>query len=227
MCSAPTIPQPTLFEISSPAIGDAELFPAIWNALEGLASTDAPSRQFAMDKILEMDAHRLSPMVAYMLATHLEDQDIDLRFRVSQAIGRVLSSSNGSGPASPEVRQAITAYLSRMRRRKIYSLLQIVEYHPSAESDIAVLLNSCSYAGSTLAAIFSDRKTPFEIRCQAINFTGIVGFLDAVPALERLADRLETRMNGQRSMSFAPPSDKDEKSLLPVVQAALRVLMSP
>ncbi len=227
MSTAPLSPQPTLFEISQPSQRVGELFPAIWNALELLSSPQVERRHQAMDQIFELDAHCISPMVAYMVTTRIEDQDIDMRLRAVQAVGQVLRACNGNGGAPSEIRQAVTPYLSQMRRRKIYGLLQILEAHPSAETDVAAVLNVCSFAGSTLALIFLDRKLSLEIRRQAINFTGIVGFLDAVSALERLADRLESRMNGQRSMPFAPPSDKDEKSLLPTVQATLRMLKTP
>jgi hypothetical protein len=114
-----------------------------------------------------------------------------------------------------------------MRKRNIFALLQVAEHKISSETNVAVLLNTCSYAGNALANIFTDRKIPIPIRRQAVIYTGRVGFLDAIPALEKLADRLESRMNGQSSMPFAPPSDSDEKSLLPAVQTALRLLQSP
>jgi hypothetical protein len=227
MSAAPLSPQPALFELSKPPHRVGELFPAIWNALELLSSPQVDVRHQAMDQILGLDAHCLSPMVAYMVTTRIEDQDVGLRFRAVEAVGQVLRACNGNGGTPNDIRQAVVPYLSQMRRRKIYGLLQILESHPSAESDVAALLNACSFAGSTLALIFLDRKLSLEIRRQAIIFTGIVGFLDAIPALERLADRLESRMNGQRKMPFAPPSDKDEKSLLSAVQGALRMLKIP
>ena len=80
-------------------------------------------------------------------------------------------------------------------------------------------------AGSNLAEIFSDRDAPLPIRRQAIHSVGQVGFLDAIPALVRLAARLEARRNGQQSMPFAPPDpQQDEGELLPEIQKTLGLL---
>jgi hypothetical protein len=51
-----------------------------------------------------------------------------------------------------------------------------------------------------------------------------VGFVETISQLERLAERLSARANGQKRMSFAPPSEPDEASLLPIVQATLTML---
>jgi hypothetical protein len=55
-----------------------------------------------------------------------------------------------------------------------------------------------------------------------------VGFLEAIPAMERIQSRLETRLEGQQSMPFAPVShDSDEVDLLPTVREALAALRAP
>lgn len=173
---------------------------------------------------MELDAPRLSPLVASILATRLVDPDFDLRFRVVRALGEVLSPSDPAKGTPEPVRLHVKFYLSHMRRREVYSLLQVADQYLAAESDVAALLNVCSYAGVALADIVSDRKASLATRRQAINFIGRVGFIDAIPALEKLAERLESRMNGQQTMPFAPPSESDEKALLPAVQAALALL---
>jgi HEAT repeat protein len=220
-------PQPVLFDFSDSATGVAELFPEVWGALEDLTSPDVVLRSQALDCLLKIDAPRLSPLVAYVLTTRLNDPDIGIRFRVIQTLGEVLAPQDSSAKTNNMVRQHIKSYISQMRRRSIYALLQVAEQNISAESNVAALLNACSFAGNALADIFANRKTPVPIRRQAIIFVGRVGFLDAIPALEKLAERLVARMNGQTAMPFAPPSDSDEKSLLPAVQAALALLKAP
>ena len=115
----------------------------------------------------------------------------------------------------------------QMGRRGILMLLEVANAYPDAESKIASLFNLCSQSGENLVKILSDRKISFELRRQAIIFIGIVGFLEATPALEKLENRLESRMNGQKSMSFAPPTVSDENSLLPVIQTTLAMLQEP
>ncbi len=218
------ISQPSLFDFSDSSSGVVELFPAVWGALEGLTASDVDTRRDALERLLELDAPRLSPLVASVLATRLVDPDLGLRFRVVQALGEVLSPGDPAIGAPNAVRLHVKFYLSQMRRREVYALLQVADQYLAAESDIAALLNACSYAGVALADIVSDRKASLATRRQAINFIGRVGFIDAIPALEKLAERLESRMNGQKTMPFAPPSESDEKSLLPAVQAALALL---
>jgi hypothetical protein len=219
--------QPRLFDFSDSTSDVAELFPDVWGALECLTSPSVDVRLNGLRRLIELDAHRLSPLVAYVLVTHLDDQNIEFRFELVQALGSLLSRGDRSADTPEGVKQSIKTYLSQMRRRKIYALLQVAEHHPSAQSNVAALLKGCSNAGKVLADIFSDRKIPVVIRRQAIHFVGIVGFLDAVPRLERLAERLVARMNGQRLMPFAPPTDSAEKTLLPTIQTALTVLGFP
>jgi hypothetical protein len=208
-------------------VGVAELFPTIWRALEQLTSPDLSNRQTGLSQIVELDAHRLSPLVAYVLATRIEDQDIEFRFKVVQVLGDLLSQVKDSTVPAPEVRKTLKAYFSQMRQRKIYALLQVGDYYMSAGSSIAPLLRACSNAGRVLADIFLDRSLPLEIRLQAIQSAGDVGFLDTIPSLEKLAARLEGRLNGQHAMAFMPVTDSKEKSLLPAIQTALAILKTP
>lgn len=106
-------------------------------------------------------------------------------------------------------------------------MLQVAEYQPSTQSEVALLLKACSHAGTVLGDIFSDRKLPIEIRHQAIYFSGLVGFLETIPRLERLEEKLLARMNGQRTMPFVASLDQDENGLLPTIQTALARLNSP
>jgi len=227
MSVPPTEYQPSLFDFADSAVGVAELFPTIWRALEQLTSPAISDRQTGLSQIIELDAQRISPLVAYVLATRLDDQDIEFRFKVVQVLGDLLSQGDSSAAPTPEVKSTLKAYLAQMRQRKIYALLQVGDYHMPAGSSVAALLKACSNAGRVLADIFLDRSLPLEIRLQAIQFAGNVGFLDTIPGLEKLAARLEGRLNGQRSMVFIQENDSKEKSLLPAVQTALAILKAP
>jgi hypothetical protein len=227
MLEPPELSQPHLFDFSDATTGVMELFPTVWAALERLISNDLNKKTSGLEELLNLDAHRLSPLVAYVLATCLSDPDKTFRFRLIQALGGLLSKEDPKLSATEAVKQSLKGYLSKMRRRRIYALLEVAESFPSSVTNVSSLIKACSHAGGTLADIFSDRKIPIELRRQAINVAGIVGFLDVIPALERLAGRLEARMTGQRVMPFAPPTDLTEKSLLPTVQTVLTILNSP
>jgi hypothetical protein len=51
-----------------------------------------------------------------------------------------------------------------------------------------------------------------------------MGYLDALPVLERLASRLEARCNGRSELG---ESDGDEAALLCLIQSSLELLRAP
>jgi hypothetical protein len=219
--------QPFLFEFAQTnGTGAMELFPAVWSALEGLCAPEAASRHVALDRLIEIGAPRLSPLVAYSLATRLADPDLTVRVRVVQIVAEILSRDLAGNVAPEAVRRHLTGALAQMRTRTIYALLEVSLFQSGLEKSIALLINSCPYAGGHLASILSDRKFPAPIRLQAANFIGRVGFLEAIPVLERLEVRLLSRINGQQAMPFAPTSLPDESELLPAVQSTLNLLRS-
>ena len=224
--SFPSPPQPLLFNLEE-SIAKIELFPEVWIAAEGLTSPHPAVRRDSLELIQELQAPRFSPLVAYLLATRLTDPEIAFRSQVVKILGEVLDQDEYGKPAPENVRQTLIAYLSQMRTRHTFALLQVLTQDPSLDRYVANLLNTCPYAGNHLADILTDRKTPLEIRKQAGRMIGRVGFLDALPALEKLAKRLEARLNGQRSMPFAPLSAPEEMDLLPIIQTALTLLRAP
>jgi hypothetical protein len=56
---------------------------------------------------------------------------------------------------------------------------------------------------------------------------GRVGYLDVLPTLERLANRLEARLSGQQTMPFVKVNEDDEAILLPEIRQALHLLQAP
>jgi hypothetical protein len=220
--------QPMLFDFADTATGAVEFFPEVWSAVEGLTSSELLTRREALDRLIVLDAPRLSPLVAYVLATRIFEPDLELRCRVVTTLGKVLSPSD-TGKITPDaVRSHLKVYCYQMEHRGVFQLLEVAEDYPEAESSVAAILNLCSQSGIFLVDIMIDRKVTLPLRRQAINFIGRVGFLDAIPALERLEERLETRLNGQKAMPFAPPTSyEDENSLLPVIQTTLTLLREP
>lgn len=222
----PISPQPQLFLLEE-SIGTIELFPSVWSALEDLTKADQDVRSEALEKLIELDAPRISPVVSYILATRISDPILEIRAKIVETLGKVLTSDKNGYPAPEDVRGCLHLYLSGLRTRQIFSLLQVsVEYEYLVEH-ICRLLNACPFAGNHLIDILNDTKAPIEIRKQAAYIIGKVGYLYTVPALDKLAGRLEARVSGQKAMEFAPPKDSKEYSLLPVVDQALRMLRAP
>lgn len=219
--------QPKLFDFSDQTTGTVELFPAVWSAAEDLVSPDLTMRLKGFEKLLELNAPRLSPLITYLLATRIMDPDINLRVRIVKALGELLMLDK-EGRVTPEpVRKYLMTYLNQMRTRPIFSLLEVGSQYPIEKENIARLLNACPNAGRHLADILSDRNAPMAIREQAALFIGLVGYLDAIPALERLSSRLESRISGQQAMSFAPTAVSQETKLLPTIRDTLTLLYAP
>jgi HEAT repeat protein len=223
---SPRLPQPSLFVLEE-STGSVELFPAVWVAVEDLTMADAEIRHRALDRLLELNAPRFSPIVAYLLTTRLTDPDLKLRARMVNTLGEILAPDSDGHPAPDDVRNSLILNLSQVRTRQVFAILQVLADDSSLESHAARLIDACPYAGNHLVDILSDHKAPVEVRRQAAVMIGRVGFLDALSSLERLASKLETRLNGQKSMPFAPPPSLNEAELLPAVQAALCVLRTP
>ncbi|MEW5868309.1 MAG: hypothetical protein AB1894_03475 [Chloroflexota bacterium] len=196
---------------------------AAWKAAEALISSDLQQRRQGMEQLLALQVAPVSPLVAYLLYTRLVEPDLDLRRRVVQALAGILEA----GPSESPARQNLAAHLGQMRTRQIYALLQLVTYDADLESPVVLLLKTCSYAGSQLAAILADRQMPVGIRTQAARMAGKIGYMDAVQSLERVQTRLESRLPPQQNLALLEIDVDDELNLLPVVREALLTLRAP
>lgn len=219
--------QAGLFQNVNILQGAVELFPAAWTAAEALVSADEKLRRAALVRLQELGAPRLSPLIAYLVATRLSDPDMELRTQAARIIGSLLVV-DAHGNASPApVRSQLAHTLGQMRTRNVYHLLEIALADPETSPHLTRILNACPYAGRHLADIAMDRMLPLNLRKQSVWFIGAVGYLDAIPSLERLAARLESRLSGQQSMPFAPPGQAEEMELLPIVRSVLELLRAP
>ncbi len=219
--------QPRLFGPENTSTGSAELFPAIWNAAEDLANPIPSVRQLALDCLENTGAARISPLVSYLIATRLNDPNLELRSHVVRVLGDVLAP-DANGDTAPEgVTTQLAYYLSDMRTRQVFSLVQVLVHTPELAPQVIRILNVCIFAGNHLIEMANSRKMSLEIRRKAIWLIGQVGYLEAIPALEHLQIRMETRISGQQSMPFAPPLGVDDSDLLPDVKVALVTLRSP
>jgi hypothetical protein len=211
--------QPDLIELNGTNSNVTEVLPVIWAALESLTSPELMSRITGLGRIIKLDAAHQYPLVIYILVTRITEPDIELRTRIVQQLASILvAGTNGDrkiASSIDEVKKTLTTYLAGLRTRHLFALLQVTEFDKSAEEAVASLLSYCSFAGEHLAQILSNRTAPLSIRRQAANFIGRIGYLDALPALERLASRLENR------------KEEDDAGILIGLQETIRLLYTP
>jgi hypothetical protein len=218
--------QPVLFNLMETSAGSVELFPSVWGAAEEFISPDVFLRRKGLDTLRQIGAPRLSPLIAYLIATRLSDTDLDLRKMIILTLGETLAPDQ-EGLLAPEgVLRTLTAHLSQMRTRAIYNLLEAAASEPRLQPHVARILNCSPFAGNHLASIFQDRKIEMPVRREAVRMIGLVGYLEVLPILEKMEARLCARTSGQQEMSFAPPSIPEETQLLPLITESLRLLKS-
>ncbi len=224
------IPQPISHQpqllILEGSIGTVEIFPAIWKALEDLTKEDEATRASALEQIAEMDAARISPVVSYFLVTRIIEPNLDLRARVVEILSSVLTPGDNGLPAPEDVRNSLRNYLAAIRTRQVYALLQVSAQFPQLETCITLLLSASSFGGNHLVDILEERKNPLNIRKQAAVMIGQVGYLYTLPAMEKIAGRLEAHLSGQKAMNFINQSSSNETELLPLVKEAINSLES-
>jgi hypothetical protein len=219
--------QPALFEFGESSSGVMELFPGVWHLAEMTINPDARTRWLAASRLYESGAVRLLPLITYLIATRITDQDLEVRSVVIRSLADLFSPDRQGRMAPESTRQTLKGTLSQMRTRRIYALIQILPQYQELEQAVASLLNACPYAGNQLAEILASRKVSLDIRRYAARLIGLVGYLESIPALERLLARLESRIHGQQVMSFAPLEMMDETDLIPDIRRALAFLSSP
>lgn len=220
-------PQPTLFDFGESSSGLYELFPRVWQLLEASINSEISIRRLAVKELIELDAARMLPLVAYFLVSRITENDLDTRALVVYAISEALLPDEKGKLPIESVRQCLIGNLSQMRTRQIYALLQVLTKYPNLEPGVARMLNACPYAGNQLADILASRRVSLDIRRYAVRMIGLVGYLDAIPALERLLARLESRLHGQQAMMFTPADTLEDTELIPDIRRSLAFLKSP
>jgi hypothetical protein len=217
--------QPKLFILEEDiSTGSLELFPTVWQAAENLSAPSKETRQVALEELGQLRAARLSPLIAYLLATRLTDPDLDVRVGVVEALGNVLSPDVQGRPAPETVRSHLVGYLSQMNANQVLAIIHVGSLSYELSHHTARLMNLCPNAGSYLAEMLADRTLTLDVRIEAAHLIGQVGFVDAVPMLKRIQRRIESRQAGQTSMGFAPKLSEDEGALLPMIREALDLL---
>jgi hypothetical protein len=215
---------PSVLKLRAELEFDQATLEAAWAALEAFNAPEIETRQYGFERLVQLDVIRKSPLATYILATRILEPEIQLRLPIVRCLAGLISPAPGDPPVAGAVISYLQSYLSQMRTRPIFSLLQVAEFDPEACESVAALLKACSFAGNQLAQIITNHALPVPIRRQAVSFTSQPGFLAAIPALERMVRRIEARYSPGESFLSIPPEQDDEASLLPYMREALDAL---
>jgi hypothetical protein len=193
-------------------------------ALEDLLSPNIGTRQEAMNRLRELDAHRRSALVASFLVYRLVEQDLKLRSEIMHAICEIIKPKNDQERSPVKVREYLNCTLRGIGEREVLSLLELVSEDPGLLESVCILLNQCSRSGEILVKILDCSDYPLPVRMASCEVVGQVGFLEAIQAIETLERRLSDRATGQLSMTFTPRRFEEAKELIPVLQRTLEAL---
>ncbi len=213
-----------LFVYGEPAANIQEVLPAVWSATEALAASDAITRHHGIDALVELGVQRASPLVAYMMATCLNDPDIYIRRRVVYILSDLIANDPTGSPVPEQVQKTVMNYLHNLQEEAIFHLLEVAVMDPLAEKCVYNIFNASPQAGRYLGDVLSQYKNPLFIRQKAIYYVGWVGFTEALPFLERQLNRIEARQNGQYAMSFASSSSKSDDEMMEGLRIAINQL---
>ena len=197
----------------------------VFKAAVDLVSPHVATREEALDGLMEGDISQKSPLIAYLITTRITDPDLEFRFHIIQAIGKILSPDKNGNLAENGVITQVQSVIANMKKEQILDILAVADQYMTAETGLVEIFKLSSYAGSILSDIVIDQKVPVSIRQQAIYYCGEVGFLDTIHTLEGLRKRVE----GRKLQDNESPKQKRaqaEALLYPYVIAALDKLNS-
>jgi len=90
-------------------------------ALEELVGPEVQIRAQGLEKLLALDAHRRSPLVATVLVSRVGEPDLDLRLEIVKALAMVLRPDLDGPRPLESVRRWLRYTLSQMRRRETFA----------------------------------------------------------------------------------------------------------
>ena len=151
-------------------------------------------------------AQRVSPLVAFMIATCLSDQDIYIRRRVVYILADLINKESALIQTPENIRKTVTTYLHNMRQETIYGILEVAVIDLLAEKSIYHLLNACPYAGKYLGDILTEWKNPLALSAEGDSLCGngrLYGIAARLGAVVR-PDGSHVKMVSIRCLLFRP-----------------------
>lgn len=214
-----------------PARLSPRVIPAVdaWMAGEMFVSTHIEERRRGFALLFGSEAARRSTLTPQLLASRVDEPDLNLRAEIVQALADYFEIRGRQYRYPADIRVAVVGHLRKFERPHVLALLDLQRaaregaVKLKAES-LACVLERIPNVSVHLARIAGERSVALGLRCAAIELIGVVGFMDALPALEGLEARLEGRRAGQLPMAFAPSDNPDDQHLLPALKETLQAL---
>ena len=218
--------QPRLISLDTADLhATLELFPGVWQAAEQLGDPDKTVRNQALDELLQTEAHRISPLIAYLLTTRIVDPDLRIRMRIVETLANVMRRDAEGRYAIDAVRSHVISGLANFGDVGILTLLELASIDEGLIPHINKLLNFIPKSGEYLKEVAGDRSKSIDLRKIAIYFIGKLGYIDAENELRRIRNRIEAKQGSQKRMPFAPPAvDDSEEILLQEIKKTLSIL---
>lgn len=192
-----------------------------WKAAQDLIHPDVELRRSGLETLMAFGAASYSPLLAYLLVSRLAEPELQLRARIVKELSRLLDLPFNGNQAINEVIYFLKNNLSQMHRNQIVSLLNLADAEENTYQHVCKIIGQCSYAGDHLADIIADRGSGLAMRQIAARLVGDIGYLSALPTLERISSRLEAKRNNS---SLGLDRLNGESALLPILQDALSQL---
>ena len=190
--------------------------PDLLDCLMNLTGPDLAMRRSGLRRMVDGGYHRRSPLAAALLTRGVRERDLELRMECVVALAEVIA---GAAAGPEQVAHWMRHSLGQLRRREIYGLLQVAAASPGHTALVHLVLDQCSFSGTTLLQILQDRKADIQIRVAAAHALAVIGYLDAAPAVATLLNRIASRLAGQEEMGFAPSLEAEADLLLPALES--------
>lgn len=197
----------------------------LFRALESLVQPSVEERERGLENVLALMAHKRSPLACTVLFSRLQEPDLSLREKVVDALAKVASPRVEERQAVDEVRSCFRMHLATLGRGEVRSLLYLLGERPASQESVCRILDAFSGAGEMLIAILMDRNEECVVKIAAAQVVAEVGYLAAIPVLEELTKRLESRRGDQLRMGFAPRPGNNDALLLTALKQTHRALM--
>lgn len=194
---------------------------ALVAGLEALLAPEAKKRARGLQALVAIDAHRRSPVAAALLCKMLDEPDLRLRSEIVDALADMIGAPGDPIISHERARDWARAVLGEIRQREIFALVQVAAACEGRTEAVCRLLAMCPFSGPTLVRILGNPSSALNVRAKAATLIGMIGYIEAAPILEKLAERLSQSAS---QVPLAGRARAEAEGLLPEVLAAKSAL---
>lgn len=215
------MPEPRLIPVSGLLEPCSDELPDLAESLLKLTGPNLGERRVGLRRLIEGNYHRRSALAAALLVRGIGERDLELRREFVVALAEVIA---GAAESPERVSSWLRHNLGQIRRREVYSLLQVAASSPGHTGLVHLVLDQCSFSGATLLQILLDREADITIRVVAAHAIAELGFLDAAPEVAALQHRLARRLANQEELGLTTSLQSEAELLLPALESLTQSL---